>query len=357
MTDDSPRRLWSESDLDEALSALHNEIDLDTARFADTRTALLRAADPAASAAPITVLPPRREHGRRWPALFGAVAAVIALAGATAVGIDAVRPTPAASDHEASVYKIKGVDPVLGPGQYLYIADRRWRTYSHPDTKVDNFQVEALDETWSAGYGAPDFGGTSMMTGGIRWLPGTAKRKGYDRRTPPAPGALWAADSFSPFFEMKPDPARYDQAWRSPTRDFLNALPKTPLELLNRLESSVPVAGDASEVFWLAGTALETGLYPAEIRTRVYQALLRLPAVHVNGYTTTFDGRTGVEISLTTVGRNRQVLIVDEATGQLIGSRTTAVRTPDSAIEPGEVIEESALTYGVSAKYGERPAG
>ncbi|GAA1941657.1 hypothetical protein [Amycolatopsis minnesotensis] len=357
MTDDTPRQLWSESDLDEALSLLHNETGPDESRLADTRALLLRAEPPPETHMRLVAAPsPRGTH--RWRPVAAAVTALALMTGATVIAVRGEESTPVAS-RQSALDGIHATDPVLPEGQYLYIADRHWKRTNAKGTPIA-YRSECLSETWSPGFGAADFGQTQTMTGRIQWISSTAQdAENYGLNPPPAGPASNAYYYCAPSLRRDMD-NEYPTRWLSPRQAILDSLPHTAQDLLATLRHSLPISEAESSVFSLAGEMLGTGLYPASIRTRLYQALALLPQVAITTDAALPDGRTGTEFSLAT-STKLFALTVDPRTGQLIGTRTTALQDlPDyndisDDLKPGTVVDESVLTYGVSTKRGEKP--
>jgi hypothetical protein len=68
---------------------------------------------------------------------------------------------------------------------------------------------------------------------------------------------------------------------------------------------------------------LSTGVAPAKLRAAMFEALTRIPGVYVAEGEATVDGRTGVAIGRKTNSDSEsQQLIIDPATGLLIGTRS-----------------------------------
>lgn len=152
------------------------------------------------------------------------------------------------------------------------------------------------------------------MTGRLQWISGTAQAAGNYGLTPPPAGP--AADAFyycAPSLRRDSDNV-YPWRWLSPRRAILDSLPHTAQGLLDTLRHSLPISEAESGVFSLAGEMLGTGLYPASIRTRIYQALALLPQVTINTDAALPDGRTGTEFSLAT-STELFALIVDPEPG------------------------------------------
>jgi RNA polymerase sigma-70 factor (ECF subfamily) len=83
-------------------------------------------------------------------------------------------------------------------------------------------------------------------------------------------------------------------------------------------------SNSAEEDAWVRITALlRTGTAPAELRSALYGAAAMIPGITVIPGEVTLDGRTGVAIGRLGPSRNqRQDIIIDTVTGELIGERT-----------------------------------
>ncbi|MFT7836320.1 hypothetical protein Q5530_09220 [Saccharothrix sp. BKS2] len=92
---------------------------------------------------------------------------------------------------------------------------------------------------------------------------------------------------------------------------------------------------------------LRTGLVPADLRAQWYRAPALLDGVTAFEQGVTLDGRTGVAIGVESPLERRE-LIIDPATGDFIGERTTAgPESYDPWIAPGTVTGFSSITTTV----------
>lgn len=105
----------------------------------------------------------------------------------------------------------------------------------------------------------------------------------------------------------------------------LDKLPRGGQELLTYFDSQY-VGGSASrdeDNFVRIVDLLRSGLVPADLRAGLYEALALIPGVNTTDSVENLDGKVGVAIGRTEWlrGGSRQEIIIDPATGLVIGER------------------------------------
>jgi hypothetical protein len=395
-------------ELDEALHALHREARQAPARLGPARAALLAAldADPTVTAekpelalgAPtvagpvrtpgaaqvIRINPGRVRVGRRL--LIAAAVAGLAAAGtvgylrsagtapsAGAAPSTATPPMPvtllsaAAFLNKAADLTVGAQQQPLGPGQFRYLSEHAREEHSivtplpadappgaaRPGA---SWLIEQTQQTWIPA----DYRQTWLLrrdvTGAPTFLGGSA---GPDQPAPPEAAPTdrgeWRGACGDFFPDAKPRKVCGDPAdWSSPA--FYQNLPRDPDALLARLRELSAVKGTAPQVAFFYGVSiLRDGLMPPDLRAQWYRALAEIPGVTISDTAANLDGRTGVALGMDD-GHERHELIIDQATGDLLGVRVLAGAHPDQPwIKPGTVIEDTAVRTAVVDSLGQLP--
>ncbi|ALG08654.1 CU044_5270 family protein [Kibdelosporangium phytohabitans] len=340
-------------ELDEAFAMLHRDARAAPAGLADARQRLMDEIDG---------VRPRRAR-RRWAIPVAAAAGAIALAAAVVVVRTAPSPgeeLPLASAPEvlnkaADITDVGAVDKPIEPGQYRYVAERRWITYGVPDgTKkktIYPYLQEELIERW-----------IPAVPNGIRQIRRTSIGEPKNLADMPADAGARIAASRVPD-ETRTGRCKNIGAPAGPGGiecdtldrfDFYAALPRDPVQLNKQLDALATQYGPQkpSMMFKAGIDALTRGLMTAQLRAQWYRALALIPGVRVIERRTTVDGRSGVALGLDDQ-RERQELVIDMVTGEFIGTRTLAGPQPSNpAIEPGTEIGASTITTSVVSTLG-----
>jgi hypothetical protein len=152
-------------------------------------------------------------------------------------------------------------------------------------------------------------------------------------------------------------------SWRLPTAEFLARQPRDPDALLAALRTGTdplePTGPDPDhKAFRRIGTALGSGLAPADLRAALYQAARKIPGIQLLDDVVTLDGRHGGAIGLVDNGF-RQDIIISPSTGETIGYRV--VVTPEGpgklngspnhaeALRPGDILYATSFTTRITA--------
>lgn len=337
-----PPAAESDARLDAALAALLNLSPPDDATVERVRATVF----PPAGSIPT----PRRR--RRW-------VGVAVVAAATALGLlvpsllnhgGSLQNTAAADTLAvAAAAAITSADPVVGPGQYLYVHEQSTRL-----TQGEQF-------TWTWGYSTAWIPSTRTEDwlfhsgGAFPGLPLTGL-------TPPPAAAFGDVLSSPPV--LAPCGDRYgfssctgEGSWAQPSLTWIEALPTDPAELYAQLSDDSAGKGrsDAHSMLTYAEDALRSGLVPADKRAAIYLAVGRIPGLSISDTSATLDGRTGTAFSIEARGV-RQDVIIDPATGQYIGGREVLTE-PDLAfgLPVGLVTESSSVITAVVDGRGLEP--
>ena len=120
-------------------------------------------------------------------------------------------------------------------------------------------------------------------------------------------------------------PADIPPAWQVPSPAFLASLPRDATALRERLYADSAGRGpsaDGEAVVYVADV-LRSGLVPADLRAALYRVLETVPGVEITDAQATIDGRTGTAIGrFESVQGLRQELVIDPASGEVMGERT-----------------------------------
>ncbi|MET7994357.1 CU044_5270 family protein [Amycolatopsis sp. NPDC005232] len=367
------------NELDETLAQLHRDARSAPGSLDNARRNLMAAVD-AESARPgngeVVALRPRR---RRVLPIAAAAAAVLALA---AVGIQLGAPsgTPGSTSGDpgqpavvllsasqvltkAADLSVGAVDQPVGPGQYRYIVQHGWvqRSVEKPPVGGKPVGYSYLWETRTQRWIPADYRDTWQENRTVldksKFLAGSAPQSQdpvpdlgpYDQ-------GQWRGACGDFFPKVKPVKVCGDaNDWDSPT--FYAKLPRDPGQLYAFLTDLTKVRGSAPDVMFHYGVEiLRAGLMPADLRAQWYRALAKIPGIQVVDRTTDLDGRSGTAIGLGDEHEQDQ-LVIDQATGAMIGTRVVAGTQPDFPwIKPGTELETTAISTAVVNGLGKTPA-
>jgi hypothetical protein len=238
-------------------------------------------------------------------------------------------PAAAAALADAAAATIKTSDPVVGPGQYL---------------KVTTEAVYSVDGDDGTGQGAAYL----VTQDGQMYVPANHDADWVWVRDPST-----VAKTFGPASQRAaaavntesttPEIIRAAQgAWYNgkPTEWDFNDLPRDPQQLLNyiyRVTAGQGVSSDGEALVFIADT-LRTGVVPADLRAALYKAAAGIPGVTITDKAATLDGHTGIAFGRDEGNGVRQEIIIDPATGLLIGERQVLLR---GGVLPGVPAGES----------------
>lgn len=279
---------------------------------------------------PATVKKTRTRRVSRRALLVSAAAALLvgglvtaevvmpAYSGATAEAAEVLNDAAAAT--------IKTSDPVVVPGQYLKIettavsmgaeTNENGETHAWLGEHRDQLYVpsdRSGEWIWHRGPGVA----TTFFTEAAR-----AVEAAQDKN--PQPEHLRATEGA---FYGTPQTIIHGME----TKEAIRTLPRDPHQLLTLIYLRTLGAGPTPEIEALVTIAdtLRTGVIPADLRAALYKAAALIPGVTIVDRQANLDGRTGIAIGIP--GEiSRQEIIIDPATGLLIGERTVLLKTtPD----------------------------
>ncbi|MBP2412179.1 RNA polymerase sigma-70 factor (ECF subfamily) [Arthrobacter stackebrandtii] len=296
---------------------------------------------------------------RRTKALRISLASVATLGLATAlvatnvVGLAGWRGASTAEAAEvlnqAAEMAIKTSDPVVGPGQYLKIdSTNLWLTRSSAHYPPDGVGA----------HGEVDWLDTEKMS---MYVPADRDQEWVWERSGRIPTTFFSEEAKEVAMSQKEEMgdtsellrgnrgAFYDSVSSFPDEKELAAYSRDPRMLLNSIYLKTAGKGQSvdGEALVFIADFLRTGLVPADLRAALYKAAAMIPGVTVTESQATLDGQTGVAIGrVEDVSQFRQDIIIDPATGQLIGEREVAL-TDRGSIPAGTTIGWTTIRTSV----------
>ncbi|MFI2562828.1 CU044_5270 family protein [Paenarthrobacter sp. NPDC018779] len=269
----------------------------------------------------------------RRRALLASAAAVL-LIGSIVVA-DVVRPTPGATAeaaeilNDAALATIRTSDPVMAPGQYLRVDTKA--VYASTVQKDDGTAVAWLETTGGQMYIPADITGEWVWNREPR-IPttffGEESRAEAERQSAPAEGPVFAGPQLEGILRGKAGGfygGSPEQILGTPLAEAFRTFPREPEKLLQLIYDRTKGKGPSpeSEALTTIASALRTGVIPADLRAAMYKAAALIPGIVVAAKQATLDGRQGVALGVHYAdGKVRDDIIVNPATGQLIGERT-----------------------------------
>jgi hypothetical protein len=305
LREDNVRKIWSDAELDAALSDLHGDVD-EGDGLAFARASLMAAAG--TSEAPPQ---PRRSGTWRWIAV---AAAVVTLVGGLAI-VTSLRTPPSEPARPAAT--LPDVDRPLAPGEFHYAQRLSWLPEILEDKPV---MIQQRVELWIPAEPTGVWHRRTRWTGAVRGLDepkhvqvnqlpfdeyGPGGRFGTGQNLGGQTAPTWN----TPF-----------QNWLSPDADFVASLTPDRGKLAKRLNFDTISVHDngkahtATEALDMVRTALETGLVRKDVRLALRDAFGGVTgAFVVTGRTR--DGRDATVLGTKDTG---QRLFLDPATAQLL---------------------------------------
>ena len=302
---------------------------------------------------------PKRHRGR-WVAAGGTVAAIVAgvlVVQAVPFGDAPVAAAAAAEVLNEAADRIGASDPVVAPGQYLYVESHRWdMLITHTEDRTFSYLQENVIQTWVPHDRNDEWLQRTYVTGQREWLEGSEAdlpALGVDPDDRQLDVRRARCGDFYP--EGGEAPCEREGSWQDPTPEFVAALPSDPRELYDEL---LEVAEEDDEdpsltVLDFVDDAIQRGLLPASLRANLYRALAFVPELEISDRSANLDGRVGIGLGIDRGGW-RQELIIDQDTGQYIGGRLTTTRDfPE--VPAGTVMSYTSLSTAVVDRIGTEP--
>ncbi|AZI59216.1 hypothetical protein EH165_14785 [Nakamurella antarctica] len=381
MTTNRRGTTWSDSELDEALAGLNNDNPSETRILNSVRTKLFTNNETAADTkTPRTLVASNRADASSELSSVRPIrtrARSVSAAGIIAAGIlvffipsllksdpDRGSATAAASGalNLAASFAVTTIDKPVGPGQYRLIQTHDWHYVfagDLPDVAMfeTTYDVWAPADLWSADS---QWLHTRTRTGNRIWVVGNeeqAKANGYLDQVLTDTGTengTWQAPC-GDFFGQ--EGCNRVGNWSDPTEAFLASLPRDPSALFNRMAQDIYTDKGRTlgpQVFDMALDALQSGLYPADLRAAIYQALTFVDGLDVTSDSVNVDGRAGLGLALDGDGPTRTELVIDPNTGDFIGEREINIDETTS-IPMGATIAFTAVRTDVVDEAGQLP--
>jgi hypothetical protein len=240
--------------------------------------------------------------------------------------------------------------PGFGPGRYWYVRERGvklgtnldqagstrsffyrfgyrsetwWALDGSLSGQLHNSRAEFLDEGERAAWvaaGRPDLG-----------LPNTEVYSPKEKQR--VVGIGWLPASYQDLVELPTDPARLLAALTQRTGTHPDGL----------LTGSKRPPGRTQVLFDTIGYLLEHYPLPPQLRAGLYQVLTRLDGVKLVGNVTDLAGRHGIAVALDVdrLLHERNELLLEPATGRLLGARSVLTRTvPGWRVPAGTVVDQ-----------------
>ncbi|WP_410630503.1 hypothetical protein [Amycolatopsis sp. cmx-4-83] len=304
MREDNVRKIWSEAELDAALSDLHADADADDG-LAFARASLMAAAGTPEAPAP------RRTGTWRWLAV---AAAVVTLVGGLAV-VTSLRPSDPEPARPAAT--LTDLDRPLEPGEFRYAQRLSWI----PETANGRqFHAQRKVELWIPADPKGIWHRRTMWTGAVKDL-----RDGEAARIDQAPTDEYGPGGRFPG-EPRPD-GTTSPNWKTPFRNWLSpdaalvaSLVPDRTTLAKRLKSDTIDSTDdgrahtPTESLTMVRMVLELGLAGKDVRFALRDALTDVSGVFAKpGHTP--DGRPATVFETKDTSQH---LYLDPATAQLL---------------------------------------
>jgi hypothetical protein len=238
--------------------------------------------------------------------------------------------------------------PGFGPGKYWYVLERGVQLGTNLDQagskKSFFYRFGYESETWWALDGSL----SGQLRNGRAEFLDTAERAAWVAAGRPDLG-LPNTEVYSP----KDKQLVGGVGWLPPTYQDLVRLPTDPTRLAAALTARVranPQLASASrarltmELFGTISYLLEHYPLPPQLRAALYRVLTRLDGVELIGNVTDLAGRRAVSVAIDVVGRplhERDELLLDPATGRLLGARSVLTRNvPGWRVPAGTLIDQ-----------------
>ncbi len=290
-------------------------------------------------------LAPRRR--RRIP-LVAAAAVMVVIAGAALVAPSLVsrnRGPSMGSAAAAEVLKqaaLSAGDAVVPPGQYLYVLQyARW-SMTDSDYRWMYLQDQTL-QTWIPADRTGTWLYRRNRTGDKQWLIGSQQDYPADLPSSLEPEGEWRSEGGRALADKVP------VSFRNPTPEYIAALPRDPRALYEKLRGEASGKEDRS-LLLMVTDGLDSGMYPADVRSAIFKALAFLPRLEIVDRTAVLDSRQGTALGITEGDTTTQI-VVNPETGDYLGSRTVQARDAHG-LKAGTVLGITAITTRVVSAMG-----
>jgi hypothetical protein len=280
-----------------------------------------------------------------------AVAVVLLVAGPRG---SVVRPESAAAavlQRAALAAEASGGPRTLRAGEYWYVHSRDTRlgvtfgSTAHPIVIV-NARGSEDRQVW-IGRGVRSWLSTRAV-GPVQFLAASAReqwvRAGRPKELKGLPNGPLPADAFDmPYKQLIALPTNVDALWH----------------VVKHQAGRGSAGWQRHEMFTVIGDLLREDPVPARVRAALYRVAARIPGIQLVGMTHDGLGRPALDVALNdSFDGNREELLFDPRTANLLGERTTVVKPPSKFhVKPATVVYESTYIFsGIAEHVGERPA-
>jgi hypothetical protein len=247
----------------------------------------------------------------------------------------------------AALAAARGPAPRFGPGRYWYVRERGVKLGTNLDQAGSKrsffYRFGYRSETWWALDGSL----SGQLRNGRAEFLDQGERAAWVAAGRPDLG-LPNTEVYSPKVKQEV----FGIGWLPSTYQDLVELPGDPARLLAALTERVrasPQLHGASrppvtvELFGTVGYLLEYYPLPPQLRAALYQVLTRLEGVRLVGGVTDLAGRPAVAVTIHVdqLLQERNELLLEPATGRLLGTRSVLTReVPGWRVPAGTVLEE-----------------
>jgi len=282
---------------------------------------------------------PRRKRVMARRVLLASAAAAVLVGGIVVADVVAPGGRPGATAEAAEVLNnaaanaIKTSDPTVKPGQYLKVDTKA--VYGATVSRANGTVVSWLETQDGQVYVPADMSSEWVWNREAR-VPTTffgkeskaeAERYVASLNGGAGPRLEGIIRGKGGAFYGSPQ-----QILGSPLLDAIKTLPREPRKLLDLIYERTKGSGPTpeSEALITIADSLRTGVIPADLRAAMYKAAALIPGVVVADKQATLDGRKGVALGVYWAdGKLRQDIIIDPATGLMIGERTMHLAAMD----------------------------
>lgn len=297
----------------------------------------------------------------RLPLLPISIGLATALAVGTAVVLllstqagSVLRTDPAAAavlQRAALAAEAAGGPRTLRAGEYWYVHSRDTRlgvdlgSPGHSIVVVDAYSSEDR-QVWK-GRGVRSWLSTRPV-GPIQFLSAGAReqweRAGRPHRAHDLPNGPLPADAFDmPYRKLIALPTNVNALW----------------QVVKQQAGKGSAAWQRHEMFTVVGDLLREDPVPARVRAALYRVAARIPGIQLRGLTHDGLGRQALDVALNdSFDGNREELLFDPRTANLLGERTTVVKPPPKFhVTPGTVVYESTyISSRIVSRVRQPPA-
>lgn len=372
---DHPTQMWTEDELDAALTALHSDVPADDDVLATARSRLLAAAGAPDQATTSTGKQAASQgKARRKRIHWLAVAAAVVLVAAGGVVISQTTGTgggggggregtdlPAAAKVLQRAAVNVAADKPLDAGQYRYFKSRSWGAGVSSNDRLAPGKTfvwleESIEELWIPKVETDEWLKRQHRTGKEKWIVGTAAE---GKAAEMGAGKASREQYKAPCGGEEQSAGRCKGGWPNPTPAWVANLPRDSGKMLAALRAEAKRAGDPfhgsrdAQAVMRVGQMLDRGPVPAGVRAAIYNALAQMPGIEITEKQVNLDGRTGTAFGVPG-GKLRIDVIVDPETGEYLGQRGVLTKK-EWGVKPGTVMNHTAVTTGVVDKMGQRP--